>query len=252
MGLKMKNENLIGLKIGEIGAYIYMLDESQLHTRVGDINCIIECGALAAADTVALADYFGCPVHTFEPNQNTIDVCRSYIGDRTDITLNQCAVADYDGHTVFYPVNIEAYPNPGASSMYRFDMDYSEIHPPEVLRAGNAIQDTTMVSVTKLETYCKNNSIQPQALFMDIQGAELAALRGLGDYIDGIKLIGFEMQYSSSYKDGCVFEETDEFLKSKGFEFAWCWQTHSNQLPPVPYPMREHWYDVLYIRKDTP
>lgn len=237
-----------GIKWGEKGAYTYMLEESGLIDKIGSISCILECGARAGEDSIALADIFKCPVHAFEPNPVSIEFCKKHFGERKDIFLNECAVSDYDGRTTFYSVNTDKYPNVGASSLYKFDMDSKHLHPPEVLRAGNEIQYEIDVEVKRLDTYCKDKQLIPEALFMDIQGSELNALKGLGDYIGSVKLIGLETQYISSYKGGDVFSSINEFLTSHGFQFAWCWQTHGNTLPPMPNPLKEHWWDMLFVK----
>ena len=55
-------------------------------------------------------------------------------------------------------------------------------------------------------------------LNLDIQGAELKALKGLGKYIDNIDYIYTEVNTEKVYKDCALMSEIDDFLKEKGFE----------------------------------
>lgn len=52
---------------------------------------------------------------------------------------------------------------------------------------------------------------------LDIQGHELAALKGLGDMINNIDYIYTEVNTESLYKDCCTLEQLDEYLKQYKF-----------------------------------
>ena len=243
----MLNYALNGINHNEIGAYAYMLQESNLQAVIGDIKCIFELGARTAEDSIALADIFKCQVHAFEPNPIALEFCREHLKGRTDIILNANAVANFNGKVDFYAVDTSAYPNVGASSLYQFNLD-PQIQPPEVMRAGDKIQYKIDVDCIRLSDYCDTHNVLPDAIFMDIQGAELDALKGLGDKLKNVKLIAMETQYHSGYIGAPTWFDIDPFLKENGFKFAWCWQTHANKLPDIPNPPREAWWDMIYIR----
>jgi len=71
---------------------------------------------------------------------------------------------------------------------------------------------------------------------MDIQGGELNALKGMGDYLK--KCIGFELEveFTEIYKNQPLFGDVDFFLKNKGFEFIdfvrlYRWERLDHRLP---------------------
>jgi len=55
------------------------------------------------------------------------------------------------------------------------------------------------------------------ALIMDIQGAELKALKGMGDLIDGFNWILAEACDFNMYEGCCQLKDLDEYLGSRGF-----------------------------------
>lgn len=57
-------------------------------------------------------------------------------------------------------------------------------------------------------------------LVMDIQGAELLALKGMADIIDTFDYIFTEVSTKSQYEDGVLFPELKSYLESIGFELV--------------------------------
>jgi hypothetical protein len=73
---------------------------------------------------------------------------------------------------------------------------------------------------------------------LDIQGAELEALKGASLILNQIKWIYTEVNRSEVYKDCAKIWEIDEFLGAQGFKrIATCW-SH-----------RDDWGDALYARE---
>jgi len=224
------------------GAYIELLSKIDPSLYQG-ISCVVELGARDCYDSIHLANFFKCPVHAFEANPSAVEFCLEHIKDRSDITLYPVAIGDTTGKIEFHAVNLDKYRNIGASSIFKFDMN-EQIQPPEVLAAGNDIQYTVEVDIDRLDSF----DINPDAIFMDIQGAELKALIGLGTKIDNVKLIALETQYHSCYLGGPTFDDINNFLTERGFKIAYCKQTSSDQPPEVPNPPKEFWFDLLYIK----
>ena len=75
-------------------------------------------------------------------------------------------------------------------------------------------------------------------LNIDIQGAELLALKGFGDLLYNIKYIYTEINKNYLYKDCALVDEIDEYLISYGFD-------------RVETSMTEfEWGDALYVKKN--
>ena len=72
---------------------------------------------------------------------------------------------------------------------------------------------------------------------LDVQGAELHVLRGMGNLLDGVKAIYSEVNTSELYEGCCQLEQLDEFLGAMGFERRWI------------SLLEQEWGDALWIRR---
>ena len=72
---------------------------------------------------------------------------------------------------------------------------------------------------------------------LDIQGAELLALKGSNKILQSIKAIYTEINYDEIYKDCALIDELDEYLKKFNFKRVF-----------TTTPESEYWGDALYLR----
>jgi FkbM family methyltransferase len=155
-------------------------------------------------------------IFCFECNPNTIQLCKQNIEPYNDrITLIEGAVCDYDGTITFYPINQEKTittwrdGNPGASSLFKSNGTY----PIEYY-----VQDEIQTNCHRLDSVMKNNNIEKvDIIWMDLQGAELLAFKGLGNYIDTVKYIHTEVSHIPMYTGQVMFNELHEFMISNDF-----------------------------------
>jgi hypothetical protein len=150
-----------------------------------------------------------------------------------------------DGKINFKPFNREKYDNIGASSL--FEMDFTSSRPPSDGDYGRAcVQDDIEVECTRLDTYIKDTNKIPNLICMDIQEAELIALKGLGDYIKNVKYIVIEASSVSTYKGGCDFFQVHDYLVSKNFR-------HLSNNSSSGFPQRTQYFtffDCIYINEN--
>lgn len=155
-------------------------------------------------------------IFAFECNPNTIPICRKNIEPYKDrITLIEKAVADRDGEISFYPIDqsksITSWKdgNPGASSLFKLTSNYNE----ETL-----FQTEVTVPCCRLETFMKEAGLETiDILWMDLQGAELMALKSLGPFFRTVKYIYTEISHTELYKGQVLFSELDSFCRKEGF-----------------------------------
>ena len=155
-------------------------------------------------------------IYAFECNPNTINICKQNIEKYKDrITLIEGAVCDYDGTIAFFPINKEKTitswkdGNQGASSIFKSNGKYkTEIY----------AQDEIITNCHRLDTVMKKYNIPTvDIIWMDLQGAELLALKGLGVYIDNVEYIHTEVSYQEIYTNQVMFKELNNFILSKDF-----------------------------------
>jgi FkbM family methyltransferase len=102
------------------------------------------------------------------------------------------------------------------------------------------VSEEQKLRTTTVARFIQENKIELKDLNfwnLDIQGVELAALKGAGDYINYADAIYCEVNIEYLYKGCALLPEMDAFLESKGFERV--------ALKLVP----QGWGDALYIRK---
>jgi len=156
-------------------------------------------------------------IYAFECNPNTLDICKKNIEPYSDrIILIEGAVCDYDGYIKFYPINqsktrttwIDG--NPGASSIFKSNGNYT---------IETYVQDEIITKCHRLDTIMDNYGIvNVDIIWMDLQGAELLALKGLGDHLENVKYINTEVSYKEMYSGQVMFDELNNYILSKGFD----------------------------------
>lgn len=107
--------------------------------------------------------------------------------------------------------------NSQATSVFALDR-VTEFYPQIVVEEVREVQGYRLDSLmAKTPAYLPWTD--PDFLNIDTQGAELAILKGMGDYLDQASLKGIylEVNWDTLYKDAPVIGEIDEFLLSHGF-----------------------------------
>ena len=125
-------------------------------------------------------------------------------------SIFECAISNVDDK--IYDFNIT---NNGESSSI-LDLDLHKIHHPHI-----HVTETIKVKSKRIDTLIKENSINIKDhdfVNIDIQGAELLALKGFGELLNNIKFIYSEVNTNYLYKDCALVSEIDEYLEKYGFE----------------------------------
>jgi len=155
-------------------------------------------------------------IYAFECNPNTIDICKQNIKNYDDrIILIDSAITDYDGEISFYPIDqnktITSWKdgNPGASSIFKNNGTYIY---------EKYFQYEISVSCYRLDTIMKKYNIPiVDIIWMDLQGAELLALKGLGKYLEKVKYIHTEVSHKELYFGQVMYDELNNFITSNNF-----------------------------------
>ena len=160
--------------------------------------------------------YPNAKIYAFECNPNTLDICKKNIEKYKDrITLIEGAVCDYDGDITFYPIDKNetkttwADGNPGASSLFKSNGTYTVEH---------YVQYEIKTKCHRLDTIMKLHNIpKVDIIWMDLQGAELLALKGLCDFIKDVKYIHAEVSHKEMYSGQVMFKEFHSFMTNNNF-----------------------------------
>jgi FkbM family methyltransferase len=155
-------------------------------------------------------------IYAFECNPNTLEICKKNIESYSDrITLIEGAVCDYDGNITFYPINQQKTittwkdGNPGASSIFKSNGKYA---------IETYIQYEMITQCHRLDSVMNKYGISNvDIIWMDLQGAELLALKGLGNHLQNVKYIHTEVSHKEVYSGQVMFKELNDFILSNDF-----------------------------------
>lgn len=123
--------------------------------------------------------------------------------------INAC-IGDEDGKSVLFNVA-----NNGGQSSSLLEFDTHTIEHPTV-----EFVDILPMTTVRLDTLIKENSIsikEHDMLILDLQGAELIALMGLGVMLNEFNSIYMEVNEKHLYKDCPLVGEIDKYLADFGF-----------------------------------
>jgi FkbM family methyltransferase len=201
------------------------------------VRVILDIGSRDALEAIALKDHFPkATVYAFECNPPAIERCVENIGDREDIILIPKAISDECGPVDFHAIDpertITTWPdgNIGASSLFIANPAY----PIETYH-----QNKITVEAITLSQWAADIGVNTiDIIWMDLQGAELKALRGLGKLIHTVSVIYTEVEYREMYFGQPLFPEIDEYLTSRGFHLQ------------AKFNTSEWFGDILYIREE--
>ena len=104
--------------------------------------------------------------------------------------------------------------NTKCSSILNLDY-HKEIHPEVVIERQITLKTKTIQTIYKENNINKNKY---NVLVMDIQGAELLALKGMDDIINNIDAVYIEVNEKTLYEGGCLLEDLDTFFFTLGYD----------------------------------
>lgn len=169
------------------------------------------------------------PVVFVEANPDLAGGLRDRFTSDSDVTVIESAAAEEEGQATFNITSMNQ-----SSSLLELK-DHAKLYP----KIG--VEKKITVRTALIDTLLDEAGIEPSTLdfiAMDIQGAELKALKGATGLLKHIKALQIEVNYSELY-DGCpLIHEIDVFLEDHGF---------IRVMTNTPYS--EEWGDALYVRR---
>ena len=178
-------------------------------------SVIVDVGANVGDMTDKYVSMFpGSQVYCFEPVPGTFERLDARFSAKPHVRCLRLAVGDGGQNVRVYETSSSA--NSSLSRPDRYIADSGN----DGMSASVSVVDTHTVRQATLDSFCSDNGIaNVDILRMDIQGSELAALRGasrlLGDQRIGV--IYSEVLFAGLYEGQCHFHEVAGFLHGKGY-----------------------------------
>jgi FkbM family methyltransferase len=138
------------------------------------------------------------------------DECAKLNAGRDGVTYYPYALGERDEEQV----TLHVTKNPQASSVLRPNAAFVA---PFAYAPNMRVAAEARIALTSLETVCARHELQPEALKLDVQGLELAVLRGAGYALDRVLLVESEVEFNPLYEHQPLFGEIDEYLRQQGF-----------------------------------
>jgi FkbM family methyltransferase len=154
--------------------------------------------------------------------KDKVDYCKHM---HPGVLIEQAFVTDKIETVKFNRANL-------AQSSSIFDFGLHQIYYPQINYVDSFYTDTKM-----LKDIIYKYDIHYNFLNLDIQGAELKALKGMEGYLNNIDYIYTEVNSDYVYKDCALIQELDEYLLNFGL--------HRVETNWTEY----RWGDAFYIRK---
>ena len=194
-----------------------------------NIKIIFEFGSRYGEDASLFARKLpNAKIYSFECNKDTISECKNRCSRFSNIILTEKAISESNGTVTFYPIdtsktNIPHHidGNAGASSLLKTSPNYKD----EIYE-----QYEIQVESTRLDTFMSDNNINSiDILWMDIQGAELSALKSLSNRIKDVKIIHTETEFIEEYENQPLFMDIKKYLYDNDFIYIGLtsqWKNH--------------------------
>jgi len=185
------------------------------------INTVFDIGSWHLEQSI---EFIACldhvRVHAFEPHPESAQQCRKnketiVPTHRHRIDIHELALTDKIGEISFYALDTDntASKNVGMSSTLKIS--------DENMRGdadGKWLQKEIRVKATTLDKWCSDTGIYPDALWVDVQGAELDLYRGGQNVLrDHVKIVFTEVGVKPYYDGHGLKPDIDQMMKELGF-----------------------------------
>lgn len=205
------------------------MDIRDLRTEFNlQIKGLVQIGSFNAAEYVPFKE-IGVDRFIFvDANPDVIPALESTLG--SDCQILNYLISDRDGET--YTFNIANHAQ--SSSMLKFDK-HTVYHP----EYSKVVKTLELTSIT-LDTMIVREKVdlsKYNCLMMDIQGAEMMALKGFEKNLNYMDYIYTELNFDSMYEGCCLEPEFTQYLKDRGYELVKFFDTGYG------------WGDGLYIKQ---
>jgi FkbM family methyltransferase len=174
-------------------------------------------------------DFPNAEIHAFEPTPKLFHGIKERFGGDDKTHCYELALGDEDGTAIFHVTQDTV-----SSSLLE-----------EVGNGTSGLGEAVTVSVTKLDSWARNRTIRrPALLKLDIEGNELAALRGAEKVLPQIDYIELETTFVMVRRGQPTFREILNFLYDRGFELI-------DVYPGIldSKTGRSNWADALFARQ---
>ena len=164
---------------------------------IDDIKYIVEVGSLDGADSMFFKNHF--PLSTVYTIEGLPENYNKYLKDNKDIQTFNIVISDYIGNVNYYVKNIN-----GLHGIYN--------------RGDNYGTETIQLPCITLDKFCEDNNIpQIDILKIDVEGATLDVLKGMGNILPNIKIMHIETETYPFFDGQSLHDDVEDYLIRENF-----------------------------------
>ena len=169
---------------------------------------IIEAGAHIGRDTIKMHNAWPTStIHAFEPVPELFIILKNNAASYTRIQCHHIALSNKTGQSTFF---VSSGRSTATSSLFepeRYKKQYPDTH-----------FTTTTIQTITLDQWAEQHGITCiDALWLDMQGAELQALQGASTLLKTVSVIHIEVNLTERYKGIPLYPEIKHYLLNRGF-----------------------------------
>lgn len=182
-----------------------------------DENIVVwDVGANDGSSSIEYARWWpNARFYVVEALQEVMLACKRNVVDErlmSRFEFFQFAAGNVNGEAVFHVSNFVGDERASLSSSLLPPKRHLAIHP------NVEFNKTEVVTVRRLDDFIVERVITaPDFLHLDVQGAELMVLEGLGVYLQKIRVIWLEVERVELYEGQPLNHDVEEFLHLRGF-----------------------------------
>jgi FkbM family methyltransferase len=206
-------------------------EQNLMRKQLAHARNVFDVGANVGVWTVLMSRLNpSARIHSFEPNSSTFNLLEMNVKENScpNVTLTKAAASDREGTTLLQV--------PPSASIFGRILPTEETIDDEA-RFLNA--NTSQVSCLRLADYCRKAGVaQIDFIKMDIEGHELAALRGLEPLLSErrVKSLYVETIEANHTRAGSSFSAFVRFINECGYEL---WAINEQGEPDRPVQLND-------------
>lgn len=151
-----------------------------------------------------LQDYPNAQIHAFEPIPSALEHLKAALAGHPNLHIHPQALGASNQRMTFHVLN-----RPSSSSFLAPTALNVHYHPQEM----DVAQDIE-VEMVRLDSVFHE---RVDLLKLDLQGYELEALKGAGEWLKQVRIITTEVEFAPLYEGQPLFSEIELYLREQGF-----------------------------------
>ena len=191
--------------------------------RKEDSLVIFDIGACEGEDSIRYAKLFPhSKVFAFEPLEENFLKAGENIRKWSSgsIQLFSSALSDENGEASFYISSGSPADKKNDEEWNYGNKSSSLLQPGEVTQVFSWLKfdQVRTVKTCRLDSFMQEHSLKGiDYIHMDVQGAELAVLKGAGEFLTEVKAVWMEVEKRELYKNQPLKKEVEDFMEQHGF-----------------------------------